>query len=107
VPVVQPAVALAISAFVAFLIGIVVIGLTSQIAVGLAAALSPLCLILPAAILARRNGWSWTTAVGTPFVLPVFVCALVNSTFVTLRQGGIRWRETFHPIDALRAGGVR
>jgi hypothetical protein len=99
--------ALAISAFVTFLIGIVVIGLFSQTAVGLAAALSPLCLILPAAILARRNGWSWTTAVGAPFVLPVFVCALVNSTFVTLRQGGIRWRETFYPIDALRAGGVR
>jgi hypothetical protein len=31
----------------------------------------------------------------------------INSTFVTLRQGGIRWRETFYPLDALRAGTVR
>jgi hypothetical protein len=37
----------------------------------------------------------------------VFLCALLNSTIVTLRQGGVRWRDTFYSLDALRAGGVR
>jgi hypothetical protein len=99
--------ALAISAFVTLLIGIVVLGWIVHTAAGLAAALSPLGLIVPAAILARRIGWSWRAAMGAPFVMPVFICALLNSTFVTLRQGGIRWRETFYSIDALRAAGVR
>jgi hypothetical protein len=40
-------------------------------------------------------------------MFPVFLYALLNSTFVTLRQGGIRWRETFYPLDDLRAGNVR
>ncbi len=31
----------------------------------------------------------------------------VFSTFVTLRQGVVRWRDTFYSIEALRAGGVR
>jgi glycosyltransferase involved in cell wall biosynthesis len=99
--------ALLISGFMTFLITTVVHGLLSHTAVGLAAALSPLCLIGPAAILARRLGWKWRTAVGVPFVMPVFLCALLNSTVVTLRQGGVRWRDTFYSLEALRAGGVR
>jgi hypothetical protein len=98
---------LAISAFVMLLIGLVFLGLISQTVSGLGAALSPLCLFVPAAILARRIGWSWSAAIGVPFVMPVFIWALLNSTFVTLRQGGIRWRDTFYSIEALRAGGVR
>jgi hypothetical protein len=39
--------------------------------------------------------------------MPVFTLALLNSTFVTLRQGGVRWRETFYALEALRAGGVK
>ena len=72
-----------------------------------AAGFSPLSLILPAGILARRLGWSWPCAVCMPFMFPVFLYALLNSTFVTLRQGGIRWRETFYPLHTLRAGNVR
>jgi hypothetical protein len=86
---------------------IVATGLMAGTAAGLAAGLSPLSLILPAAILARRLGWSWYCAVYMPFMLPVFLYALLNSTFVTLRQGGIRWRDTFYPLDTLRAGNVR
>jgi len=41
------------------------------------------------------------------FMFPVFLYALLNSTFVTLRQGGIRWRDTFYPLATLRAGNVR
>lgn len=61
----------------------------------------------PAAILARRVGWSWPCAVLMPFMFPVFLYTLLNSTFVTLRQGGIRWRETFYRLKTLRAGNVR
>lgn len=86
---------------------LLVLGLISGTPVGIVAGLSPLSLILPAAILARRVGWSWPCAVWTPFMFPVFWYALSNSAFVTLRQGGIRWRETFYPLAALRAGNVR
>ena len=42
-----------------------------------------------------------------PFMFPVFQYALFNSVLGTLRQGGIRWRETFYPLATLRAGNVR
>jgi hypothetical protein len=86
---------------------ILVSGLMMGTVAGLAAGLSPLSLILPAGILARRVGWSWPCAILTPFMIPVFWYAVLNSTFLTLRQGGIRWRDTFYPLDTLRAGNVR
>jgi hypothetical protein len=52
-------------------------------------------------------GWPWQTALAVPFMMPVFLYAMLNSTWVTLRNGGIRWRETFYPLAQLRAGGVR
>ena len=48
-----------------------------------------------------------TTALGVPFMLPVFFYAMLRSTFLTLRQGGVRWRDTFYPLAQLRAHGVR
>jgi glycosyltransferase involved in cell wall biosynthesis len=99
--------ALAGSTFVILVSIILILGLMSGTAAGLAAALSPLSLILPAVVLARRLGWSWPCAIFMPFMFPVFLYALFNSTFVTLRQGGIRWRETFYPLQTLRAGNVR
>jgi hypothetical protein len=84
-----------------------VVGLISGTVAGLAAALSSLTLIVPAAILARRLGWSWTSAVCVPFIVPVFLYAVLNSTYVTLCQGGICWRDTFYALDILRAGTVR
>jgi hypothetical protein len=83
-----------------------VLGLVAGTAAGAAAAISPLGLILPGSILARRLGWAWPCAVLVPFMLPVLLYALLNSTFVTLRQGGIRWRQTFYPLATLRAGNV-
>ena len=76
-------------------------------AAGFAAGLSPFLLILPAGILARRLGWSWPCAIYMPFMFPVFLYALLNSTFVTLSRGGVRWRDTFHPLAELRAAKVR
>jgi hypothetical protein len=40
-------------------------------------------------------------------MFPLFLYALLHSTIVTLRQGGIRWRETFYPLETLRAGNVQ
>lgn len=95
------------SVFVMLISAILVLGIISGTPAGFAAGLSPLSLILSAAILARRVGWSWPCAVLMPFMFPVFLYTLLNSTFVTLRQGGIRRRETFHPLKTLRAGNVR
>jgi glycosyltransferase involved in cell wall biosynthesis len=82
-------------------------GLLSGTLLGLAAALSPLSLVLPASLLARRVGWSCPHAWLTPLMLPLLFASLLNSTRVTLRQGGIRWRDTFYPLEVLRAGNVR
>jgi cellulose synthase/poly-beta-1,6-N-acetylglucosamine synthase-like glycosyltransferase len=90
-----------------FIFSIFVAGLLSGTPAGIAAALSPLLWILPAGILARRLGWSWLSAMGVPWTFPVMLFAVLNSTFATLRRGGIRWRETFYPLAMLRAGNVR
>lgn len=95
------------SVFVMLIIAILVLGLVSGTPAGLVAAFSPLSVILPAGILAQRVGWSWPCAVCVPFMFPVFLYALLNSTFVALCQGGIRWRDTFYPLETLRAGNVR
>jgi cellulose synthase/poly-beta-1,6-N-acetylglucosamine synthase-like glycosyltransferase len=95
------------SLFVCSIAAIVVAGLISGTAAGLAAAVSPLLLILPGSVLARRLRWPWLSAAGTPLMLPVFFYTLLNSTFVTLRNGGVRWRETFYPLKTLRDNNVR
>jgi hypothetical protein len=99
--------ALAGSAFVVLVSAILVLGLMTGTAAGLAAAFSPLSVILPAAILARRLGWSWPSAIYVPFMFPLFLYSLLNSVFVTQRQGGVRWRDTFYPLDTLRKWNVR
>jgi glycosyltransferase involved in cell wall biosynthesis len=99
--------ALGVGAFLTLLVGSVVLGAVLGTGAGLAAALSPFGLVVPAAILSRRLGWSWSVALGVPFVVPVFVCALLNSTAKTVWRGGIRWRDTFYPLETLRAGNIR
>jgi glycosyltransferase involved in cell wall biosynthesis len=89
------------------LFAVIILGLMSRTPAGLTAALSPLTLILPASILARRVGWPWPCAILVPFMVPVFLYAIANSTWVTLRQGGIRWRDTFYSLETLRTGTVR
>ncbi|MCI0538950.1 MAG: hypothetical protein L0Z50_27400 [Verrucomicrobiales bacterium] len=86
---------------------ILILGLMSGTAPGIAAALSPWLFSVPAGILARRLDWSWPCALLVPLMFPVFLYALFNSTFTTLHRGGIRWRETFYPLGTLRAGGVK
>ena len=76
-------------------------------AAGIVAGAALLSLSLPAGILARRLGWSWSAAALAPFIYPALFYAVVNSAFVTLRQGGVCWRDTFYPLDVLRAGTLR
>jgi glycosyltransferase involved in cell wall biosynthesis len=95
------------SIFVILIFAILIFGLISWTPAGLVAAFSPLSLILPAGILARRVGWSWPCAAWVPFMFPIFLYILLNSTVVTLRQGGIRWRETFYSLKTLRSGNVQ
>jgi len=98
---------LAGSTFVLLIFTILILALLSGTGVGIAAALSPLSLILPSGILARRLGWPWITSIYVPLMFPLFLYAVLNSTFVTLRQGGIRWRDTFYPLETLRQANVR
>ena len=74
---------------------------------GLAPGLGLLSMILPASVVAPRLGWSPLSAIATPFFLPLMFYAILRSTVLTLRQGGIQWRDTFYPLAALRAGRVR
>jgi glycosyltransferase involved in cell wall biosynthesis len=84
-----------------------VVGPFTGTAVGTATGLALLSLMLPAGIVARRLGWSLCSAVATPFIYPALFYAVLNSALKTIRQGGIRWRDTFYPLDVLRAGTVR
>lgn len=54
---------------------------------------------------ARPAGYGLVEAVLAPFLgAGIMFTALARSTWMTLRNGGIRWRGTFYPIAELRAG---
>ncbi|MBS0206613.1 MAG: glycosyltransferase [Planctomycetes bacterium] len=45
-----------------------------------------------------------------PLLIPAgmaFLFAFLRSTWITLRQGGVRWRDTFYPLDVLRKNVYR
>jgi hypothetical protein len=42
-------------------------------------------------------------AVATPATALLVTYAAMRSMLITLRQGGIRWRDTFYPLSELRA----
>jgi hypothetical protein len=62
---------------------------------------------VPAVVLAPRLRLPRLAAAFVPFVFPVLVLVMINSTVRTLRQGGIRWRDTFYRLELLRAGNYR
>jgi len=69
---------------------------------GLAAGIGVLSLILPAWILAQRLGWGAGGALLTPFLFPFLFYAVLRSAILTLWRGGVRWRDTFYPLERLR-----
>jgi hypothetical protein len=100
-------VGVAAATFVTLLFAMPLAALASGTWLGLACGLSPFLLGLPAASGARRAGWSPAVALLVPFVYPMPMVALVRSMVLTLRRGGVRWRDTFYPIAQLRDGAVR
>lgn len=76
-------------------------------AAGWAACIACQSLSIPAAMLARRVGWTAWSGALAPWVFPILTCSLVNSTWKTLRQGGVRWRDTFYPLAVLKQHNVR
>lgn len=73
----------------------------------LACVLAHLSTILPGLLGARTLGWKPLDAALTPLAFWVILVAGVNSAARTLADGGVRWRETFYPLRALRRGVVR
>ena len=52
----------------------------------------------------KAQGVGWLERLISPLLLFVIAWALARSTFITRRQGGIQWRETFYSIADLRRG---
>lgn len=100
-------IALGASGVVILLLCAAVLGPFTGTLAGLAAGVAPFSFILPAWRFARKLSWSWQAAVLTPFIFPVMWFAMINSVFATLRQGGVRWRDTFYAIKTLRKGTLR
>jgi len=72
------------------------------------AALGGLLLTIPAsAILARSVGWKPWPALLVPLAQAALPLMLLNSMVATLRENGVRWRETHYPLGDLRRGRVR
>jgi glycosyltransferase involved in cell wall biosynthesis len=86
---------------------VALVGPLTGTAVGIAAGLAMLTLSIPAYVLARRLGWGITSALLTPLIFPALFYAVLNSTWVTIRRGGVSWRGTFCSLEELRAGGIR
>ncbi len=86
---------------------VAIVGALTGTAVGVAAGLAMLTLSIPAHVFARRLGWSRTSALLTPLVFPALFFAMLNSAWVTTRQGGVSWRNTFYSLEELRVGAVR
>ncbi|MEK7674214.1 MAG: glycosyltransferase family 2 protein [Verrucomicrobiota bacterium] len=74
---------------------------------GIAAGLGLCSICVPAGLLAARLHWSPAVALLVPFVFPVLIFSVLNSTLVTVRQGGVWWRDTFYSLESLRKGNVR
>lgn len=96
-----------VSLFTGLLWGTALVGPFTGQAGGWAAFLACQSLGIPAAILSGRVGWTRWNGWLAPWLFPILTFSLINSTYVTLRQGGVRWRDTFYPLALLRQHNVR
>ena len=92
--------------FLTALWAVCIIGPFTGTFLGFAAGSALLSCIVPGLVLTKRLRWKSRAAFATPFVFPALFYAIFRSTIITLKQGGIRWRDTFYPLDKLRAGNV-
>lgn len=53
-----------------------------------------------------KSGGRWWYSLGFPIASMLFIYVLWRSAYVTLRDGGIRWRETFYPLDELKKNRI-
>jgi glycosyltransferase involved in cell wall biosynthesis len=74
---------------------------------GFAAGLGLFSLAIPGALCAQRVGWTRWAGMVVPLIIPVVLYANLNSALVTLRNGGICWRDTFYSLETLRRGNVQ
>jgi hypothetical protein len=63
-------------------------------------------LLLVAARAAREINVRIDRALGFPLCIALFCFINARSTWLTLRQGGIRWRDTHYPLAELRKNVV-
>ena len=52
----------------------------------------------------KAQGVRWSERLISPLLLFVIAWALARSTYITWRQGGIKWRKTFYSLADLRRG---
>jgi hypothetical protein len=72
------------------------------------AAFAAMFCTIPASVKgARVVGIGLLPALASPLFFFALPWAMLNSMVVTLARGGVRWRDTFHPLAELRAGKVR
>lgn len=105
-------------ALIGFRVSLAALGVVIPGAVWLVSVLAPLSgtpagltlgaavasMMVPGAWVARRMGWGPWPVLLSPLMAPIPLAALAHSTWTTLRNGGIRWRETFYSLDDLRRG---
>ncbi len=58
-------------------------------------------------VIARRFRFRKWNGLLAPFMVPVIMYAALRSAFLTIRQRGVHWRDTFYPLADLRAGRFR
>lgn len=63
-------------------------------------------LVLLLAVMSIGNRGRVWIALGYPIAAAIFVFILIDSTWRTLRRGGIEWRGTFYPLAALKANDI-
>jgi len=73
---------------------------------GFLASAAFLTTLLPAAVIGFALGWGPVPVILAPFMTVIIPIAMLRSMWATLRDGGVRWRDTVYPLDRLRREGV-